>query len=104
MGWEQRRGKRYYYRKRREGGRVVSEYFGAGLRAEQVAARDEQARRQRAEERARLTEHKQAEKVLDEYQTLAEALTRATLIGEGYHTHKGEWRKKRHDQKSNAKG
>ena len=38
MGWEIRGGKRYYYRKQREGGRVVSVYLGAGATAERLAA------------------------------------------------------------------
>ena len=30
MAWEERNGKSYYYQKRREGDRVVSEYIGTG--------------------------------------------------------------------------
>ena len=30
MSWEQRGNRRYYFRKRRQAGRVVSEYVGAG--------------------------------------------------------------------------
>jgi len=104
MGWEQRHGKRYYYRKRRKGGRVISEYIGAGRRAEQIAARDEQAQTQRGKEWARLAEHKRVEETLRQLETLTAALTRATLLAEGYHTHRGEWRKQRHGQKNNAKG
>lgn len=45
MGWETRRGKRYYYRKvRGEDGRVRSIYMGCGERALQ-AAREDEARR-----------------------------------------------------------
>jgi hypothetical protein len=44
MGWEMRRGKRVYYRKIREAGRVRSVYCGAGERGE-AAAREDEARR-----------------------------------------------------------
>jgi hypothetical protein len=37
MGWETRKGKRVYYRKVREGGRVRSVYCGSGERGEQAA-------------------------------------------------------------------
>jgi hypothetical protein len=47
MGWEMRRGKRVYYRKVREGGRVRSVYCGSGKRGEQ-AAREDVERRGRA--------------------------------------------------------
>jgi len=104
MGWEQRRGQQYYYRKRREGGRVISEYIGQGQLAKQIAARDAQAQTQRAEEQTRLAEHQRVEETLRRLEALTAALTRATLLAEGYHTHRGEWRKKRRGKKSNAKG
>lgn len=44
MAWEVRRGKRVYYRKVREGGRVRSIYCGPGERGE-AAAREDAARR-----------------------------------------------------------
>ncbi len=44
MGWEIRAGKRCYYRKVREGGRVRSVYMGSGERAE-AAAREDAERR-----------------------------------------------------------
>ena len=45
MGWELRRGKRYYYRKvRGADGRVRSIYCGTGERAEAAAREDERRR------------------------------------------------------------
>ena len=44
MGWETRRGKRVYYRKVREGGRVRSIYCGSGARGEQAARADAERR------------------------------------------------------------
>jgi len=65
MGWEERRGRKYFYRKRRNGGRVVSEYLGAGPDA------------------------------VDQACHLIRTLVDAVLLLNGYHTHKGQWRKKR---------
>lgn len=47
MGWEERKGKLYYYRKERDEatGRVRSVYCGTGERAERAAREDEARRR-----------------------------------------------------------
>ncbi len=45
MGWEVRRGKRYYYRKKRVNGRVRSIYCGSGIRAVIAAHEDAEKRR-----------------------------------------------------------
>ena len=37
MAWEERNGNQYYYRKRRQGNRVVSEYVGKGAWIHAVA-------------------------------------------------------------------
>ena len=42
-------------------------------------------------------EYKRVGVMLDDIQALTQALTRATLLAEGYHTHRGQWRKKRDD-------
>jgi hypothetical protein len=99
MGWESRGNGLYYYKKRREGGRVKSEYYGAGELARSVAAIEEidQERRalgrlERQAERSKLEQFDQANKELAE---IAVTLTRACLLASGYHTHKGTWRRKR---------
>jgi hypothetical protein len=48
MGWELRAGRRVYYRKVREGGKVRSVYFGSGVEAEAAALEDERRRATRA--------------------------------------------------------
>ena len=52
MAWEDRGGNRYYYRKRWEGGRCVSEYLGAGELAEALATLDAYDRTARERVRA----------------------------------------------------
>lgn len=99
MGWEKRRNDLYYYRKRREGERVVSKYVGRGGLAEAVAAFDTLGRRQR--ELEHLTWQLEREEILDidqagsEAQEVILALTRAWLLTQGFHTHKGQWRRRR---------
>jgi hypothetical protein len=44
MGLELRHGRLYYYRKRRDGNRVESEYVGGGMLAELAATLDHEAR------------------------------------------------------------
>lgn len=99
MGWEERRGRKYFYRKRRNGGRVVSEYLGAGPDAEAVAALDELQRQAREEQRELFRREREQQRAIDESVDqachLIRTLVDAVLLLNGYHTHKGQWRKKR---------
>jgi hypothetical protein len=104
MAWDTRGGRRYYYRSRREGGRVVRQYVGADLLGELEAREDDRRRieRERAcheleQERERLAA---ADAPLAELDALADALVAGALLLAGYHQHdRGAWRKgrKRHD-------
>jgi hypothetical protein len=100
MGWKTRGGRRYYYRSIRQGGRVVSEYVGAGedvglIAALETAERDkrEAAAADWRAERARLVAEgrTQAER-FDQ----VEILVRLLLEAAGFHRHnRGEWRRRR---------
>jgi hypothetical protein len=96
MSWEQRGNRRYYYRKRREGDRVISEYVGAGELAETAVAIDALEREIRRAERQRRAERRALDAQIDEVCDLIRALTFAELLVSGYHTHKGQWRRRRH--------
>ena len=106
MGWERRkRGARYYTRTRREGGRIVREYVGAGPGAEAVALLDaiERAeRRERAEAwRAERDRLEAADRAVTELCELTEVLASGMLLLAGYHRHdRGEWRKRREHPQS----
>src|SRR5262245_45134306 len=96
MGWE--RG--YYYRARKENGRVVREYVGSGYVAELSAQMDAALRADREAERAAWKEKKAELERLDaEVESLVEVtdlVARAALLAAGFHQHKrGEWRKRR---------
>ena len=99
MGWEDRGNRSYYYRKRREGDRVVSEYVGAGAVAELVAMAAELERESTELERRDLATEIDADlemvHAIDAACQLTRALTAAALLSAGYHTHKGQWRKRR---------
>jgi hypothetical protein len=102
-GWEERRGHTYYYRKERQGRRVVSTYCGRGELATLLAELDQLDRERRQQEamERQLTRSEFAELaatpteltllLAEARAAVAEALTVA-----GYHPHKrGEWRKRR---------
>ena len=99
MSWEERSGKRYYYRKRRIGKRVVSEYIGRGPQAESVAETDALARADRADRRARWQAERNRQADIDRLVDAVCGLTRTAvwdaLRAAGYHQHKGQWRKRR---------
>jgi cob(I)alamin adenosyltransferase len=96
MGWE--RG--YYYRARKEGGRVVRQYVGKGTLAELAAETDAFERQRREAERAAWRAERAELEALDaplaELNHLADLLARAALVAAGYRQHnRGEWRRRR---------
>ena len=99
MGWETRGNGRYYYRKVRDGGRVRSEYIGAGLAAEMLAEVDEfdRQRRQLEDEarRAEVDAERHTAATLAEVDRMVQTMTAAALIAAGYHTHRRQWRRQR---------
>jgi hypothetical protein len=99
MGWEDRNGNAYYYRKRREGKRVVSEYVGNGLIAQIAQVTDMEERAEIENKRAELREQKELAQVIDsqvnKVEQYARVITRGHLLLAGYHTHKAQWRKRR---------
>lgn len=100
MAWESRRSRSYYYRKRRSGHSVISEYIGTGfaaLLAEQVNERVKaEAEAKRREWQAIRDEQQRLDKMVNDFGELATAYADAVLLLNGYRQHKrGEWRKKR---------
>ncbi len=104
MGWEKRGDRWYYYRKRREGDKVVSEYVGRGPQAEAVALLDQLAQQEReieADKWRRLREPIEAnDRLTLETDRLTRSVWRAWLLALGYHTHHGEWRRISNDQRT----
>ena len=110
MAWEQRGGRRSYYRSVRKDGRVRKVYFGNGSLARKAALDDQE----RAE--ADRTRRRAAERLRDQLlaiETIAAEgtehfLERAArcLDAAGYHYHRGTWRKRRarptHERRPNG--
>jgi hypothetical protein len=102
MGWD--RG-RYYTRSKKVNGRVIREYVGTGriavlfaqLDAITRGAREKEATAARAE-RERLQE---LEIPVTELNAVTDLLAQAALLAAGYRRHhRGEWRRKRAQPKS----
>jgi hypothetical protein len=98
MAIETRNGQPYYYRKRRIGRHVVSEYVGCGLIAEIEAEEDAQAQAERQARRAAWRAERERQAELDSQVDRACASIRAAvaaaLEAAGFHRHKGQWRKR----------
>lgn len=107
MGLEQRHdGKIYYYRKRRVGGHVVSEYVGkggAGEFAQMLYAFAQEDRRllqrlnaaRRDQRLAKQADERAATRAVDDIAGQCDELARLLLLAAGYHQHRRQWRKRR---------
>jgi len=107
MGVEERKGRIYYYKKKRIGHRVVSEYVGGGSLVLHAARQAEErtaaaAAAQKLDKRKR-QELMKIESEIDHIFRWIEALSSSELILDGYHQHKGEWRKRRNECSSAKK-
>lgn len=104
MAWEERAGRRYYYRKVRKGGRIFSVYEGGGLGGKLAEARDAEARQTRQGEtrtlRAELAQADAVDEKLDAAWLIVERAAHEALKAAGYHQHKRQWRLKRDAQES----
>ena len=100
MGWEHRGNSNYYYRKKRIGQRVISEYMGTGSLADLYSDMDTQFVLNGVSlESSRLSSGMEARNLEAELEHLDEiiyGLVWATLLVSGYRSHKGQWRKARH--------
>lgn len=100
MAWERRGGRRFYYRKARVGGRVVSEYIGAGVLASTLAELDglerEIRKRKRRAERGEREAEADSDREFSAFYGRIETLYHAAMIAAGYHRPaRGPWRKRR---------
>lgn len=97
MAYERRGG--HWYKSRREGGHVVTEYVGSGELGRLSAEADNMKQQQRAQERAQrqalATQEHELDRELDTIAGQLKALTKAALLASGYHLHSGTWRRAR---------
>jgi hypothetical protein len=108
MGWERRRGNRYYYyRCEWRGGRCIKRYIGRGRAAEIAAREDRQKQAARAARRYAAEIERALEKPasdsLVELDGVVTVAIHSALTAAGYHRHqRGKWRKKRHGKAGEA--
>jgi|ERR1041385_4504570 hypothetical protein len=99
MGWEQRGANSYYYKKERDGSRVKSVYVGRGEVAQLISklqgSSNDLENLMRAKKSIETHELLRAEVTLDRAVELIQLFTQAELLTAGFHTHKGQWRRKR---------
>lgn len=97
MSWETRGNQRYYYRRRKVNGQMVTEYLGNDWLAEIAAKQDEIDRQQRqlaaAEWQALVEDERQTVDRLAEVDDMVRTLTAGVMLANGYHTHRRQWRK-----------
>jgi hypothetical protein len=97
MGWEYRGNRLYYYRKKREGKHVISEYIGVGTTAYLIAELDREDRLARAfdatEWKKQKNEIKKVDNEMNQLQKSINGFVRALFLTSGYHPHKGQWRR-----------
>ncbi len=99
MAWLNKRNGNYYYRSRREGDKVISEYVGTGYMAMLEAALDKMQQQQHYAERqawqAVVDEQEAIDAELDNVSAAVADLVDAVLLVTGHRQHKREWRKQR---------
>ena len=98
MGWRLISGRPYYYRPRRQGGRVKSDYIPVSV-APLVAQLDAHERERKEMEtyleRERRREDRELDAQVEQAVAALRMLARAELLAEGFHTHKRQWRQRR---------
>lgn len=95
MAVERRGNNLYYYHKRREGDRVVSEYAGKGEVVDfwQYIAESRQQEQVAIQQVRRIDANLEAK--INQYCRAVDLMVKAELIAMGYHQHKGQWRRRR---------
>lgn len=99
MGWETRRGKRYFYGAHRLAGKVKKTYVGEGTEALKAERKALDRAACRAKGKAAIEGLRRALEPLDntfaELDAAVTLLLRGSLLAAGYHQHTGTWRLKR---------
>jgi hypothetical protein len=99
MGWKQIGNRLYYYRSRREGSKVVSEYVGTVESGFSSAQFRELCRQKRLEEQQEEQAEREAvernERLFTDWFDGIETVAHAVMLAAGFHLHRGQWRRRR---------
>jgi len=104
MGWEKGR---YYTRSQKVNGRVVREYIGGGEVGALAAQLDAIEREHREWERECWRLEKEQMESFDasvaKVCQMADIIAKAAMVAAGFHCHRGEWRRRRVQEKNRTK-
>ena len=99
MGWKRIGNHLYYYRSRRVGGQVTTEYVGRGELGALFAQLDELDRQDRlarqAERQDERDEAEDEERADREWFDAIETVATGAMLAAGYRKHHGQWRRER---------
>jgi hypothetical protein len=99
MGWKTIKGRRYFYKSERVGGRVQTTYCGAGDIGRLMAHFEAAERLEKLDEREKETEERAEavaeDRAVSEWFDDVQAVADAAMISAAFHKHKGQWRRKR---------
>jgi hypothetical protein len=99
MSYEIRRGRQYYYQVRRVNGRLVKQYLGSGVAAEQAAAEVARRQRDRADQLRLDLDFEQRllpfRSDFEAFWQTSELILQMAFVAANYHCHRGEWRRRR---------
>src|SRR5262245_33195743 len=99
MGWKRVGNHSYLYRSRREGGRIVTEYWVRGETAALLVRMLESDRTDRLARQAEWKEEREAiergERAIRTWLDAIEVIATGAMLATGYRTHRGEWRRER---------
>jgi hypothetical protein len=89
----------YYYRNRRIGDKVISEYVGGGYLGMFVEQADEEKRQEAQQKRqawqATVDAEQELDAMLDEVTALVNTYAGALMLATGHYQHKRQWRKQK---------
>ena len=105
MGWEKRGSHEYFYTAERRNGRVVKHYW-PGVTGELLAEQLEKSKRAQFEKQMAEKEIQdrldRIDQSLAEFAELTQAAIQAVAFLNGFHFHRGEWRRKRGNETHTA--
>ena len=99
MAWEQRKNNNYYYRKVRRGNKVSSVYIGKDILEYNLSGRAHKQNLLNQKQITRITNEEAVDLTFEAHNKAIIAIAEATLLVNGDHLHKGNWRK-RHEKRS----
>lgn len=94
MAWEQRNNNNYYYRKVRKGSKVSSVYLCKDILTYDLSGKAYKQKLLNQKQSAQITNEEGIDQTLEENHHLIIAIAESTLLLNGFHLHKGMWRRK----------